>query len=129
MAGKYALDTNTVIRLFAGDQAVLNWVTGVSELYVPCIVLGELYYGAQKFANVDANTAKIIELSSRVKILPCNAETVRHFGRIKKTLRTKGKPIPENDIWIGSIIMQHNLSLVTSDTHFKEIEGMKLTEI
>ncbi len=129
MAGKYALYTNIIIRLFAGDKAVLDWVAGVSELYVPCIVLGELYYGAQKSRNVDVNTAKIVELSSRVKILPCNAETARHYGRIKKMLRTKGKPIPENDIWIGSLARQHNLSLVTSDTHFKEIEGMKLTEL
>lgn len=34
MAGKYALDTNIIIRLFAGDQAIIGWLAGVSEIYV-----------------------------------------------------------------------------------------------
>ncbi len=129
MVGKFLLDTNIIIRLFGEDEVILDWLKKVSDIFVPCIVLGELLYGAQKSANVDANTVKIMEFSSQVKALPCDTETAQHYANIKNMLRKKGRPIPENDIWIGSIAKQYNLTLVTGDSHFKEIEGIKLTEI
>ena len=129
MSGKYLLDTNIVISLFAGDEVVLSWIKKVNEIYIPSIVLGELFYGAQKSANVETNISKIAELASQSYILPCDDETAKHYGEIKNNLRKKGKPIPENDIWIAAITEQHSLSLVTSDTHFKEVKGISLTEL
>jgi tRNA(fMet)-specific endonuclease VapC len=41
-------------------------------------------------------------------------------------LKSAGKPIPENDIWIAALSMQHNIPLVTSDSHFKYIKGLNL---
>jgi predicted nucleic acid-binding protein len=32
---------------------------------------------------------------------------------IKAALRKKGKPIPENDIWIAAIALRNNLAIVT----------------
>ena len=40
---------------------------------------------------------------------------------MKNKLLDKGKPIPENDIWIAAVAMQNNLILVTRDAHFSEI--------
>jgi len=82
MNGKYLLDTNIVIRLFAGGEAVLNWLGKKPEIYIPSIVLGELFYGAQKYANIKSNTLKIIEFSSHLTILPCDGETAKHYGEI-----------------------------------------------
>lgn len=48
------------------------------------------------------------------------------YGKIKSSLRKKGSPIPENDIWIAAIALRHNLTLVTRDKHFNEITGLKL---
>jgi tRNA(fMet)-specific endonuclease VapC len=48
------------------------------------------------------------------------------YGRIKATLRKKGKPIPENDIWIAAIAISNNMAVATRDKHFKEIEGLAL---
>ena len=129
MSGKYLLDTNIVISLFAGNEVVLSWIKEVNEIYIPSIVLGELFYGAQKSANVESNISKITELASHSYILPCDDETAKHYGEIKNNLRKKGRPIPENDIWIAAINEQHGLSLVTSDAHFKEVEGISLIEL
>ncbi len=129
MDGKYLLDTNAVIQLFAEDKVFLNWLKKALIIYIPSIVLGELYYGAQKSANVERNTLKIIELSSLCTILPCDEETAKYYGIIKNQLKQKGRPIPENDIWIGAIAIQHGLSIVSSDLHFKEIKGISLIEV
>ena len=48
MSGNYLLDTNIVIALFAGEQSVLDYFKDANEVYIPSIVIGELYYGAHK---------------------------------------------------------------------------------
>ena len=45
---------------------------------------------------------------------------------IVKRLKTKGRPIPTNNIWIVANAMKHGLALYSFDAHFKEIEGLPL---
>jgi len=35
------------------------------------------------------------------------------------------RPLPENDIWIAAIALQYNLTLVTRDAHFQEVENLQ----
>lgn len=41
------------------------------------------------------------------------------------SLKRKGKPIPENDVWIAACALQHDLILVTRDGHFEYVEGLR----
>jgi tRNA(fMet)-specific endonuclease VapC len=126
MNGKYLLDTNIVIAVFAGDPNVLQQLTESTEVFLPAIVLGELYYGARKSTHVDANISRIDELAASSAVVGCNIDTSRHYGRIKNDLRTKGRPIPENDIWIAAMAQQHELTLVSRDGHFNEVDSLSL---
>ena len=54
-------------------------------------------------------------------ILPGSVETARHYGIIKSQLKKKGRPIPENDVWIAAIAKEYDLTLVTRDDHFSYI--------
>src|SRR5437016_3931672 len=101
MTGKYLLDTNIVIAIFAGVTDVLERLAESNEVFLPTIVLGELYYGARKSTHVDSNIRRIDELAASSALLGCDIDTSRHYGQIKNLLRAKGRPIPENDIWIG----------------------------
>ena len=58
--------------------------------------------------------------------VPCDDDTARVYGEIKSALRRKGRPIPDNDIWIAAAAMQHTLSLVSRDEHFASIERLNL---
>ena len=124
MIGKFLLDTNIIIAIFAEDLLVERFLTGVSEVFIPCIALGELYYGARKSSNVKANVEKINDFSANTAILPCDSKTSWYYGIIKTVLKTKGRPIPENDIWIAAIAQQYGLTLVSRDEHFNEIEEL-----
>jgi len=59
MNGRFLLDTNIVIAIFANDASVMESLETASEVFVPIIVLGELYYGAQKSSKVAQNIARI----------------------------------------------------------------------
>ncbi len=125
MSGKYLLDTNIVIALFAQDTPVMTRLKGAEEVFIPSIVIGELYYGALKSGQVSENVARIDEFVVANVILNCDAETGRWYGEIKKSLHRKGQPIPENDIWIAALTRQYDLMLTTRDAHFKAVENLK----
>ncbi len=126
MSGRYLLDTNIIIALFADDTAVKEKLAGAEETFVPSIAIGELCYGARKSVRVQENLTRIDEFAASSVVLGCNGDTARRYGEIKNTLRMKGRPIPENDIWIAAIAFQHDLTLVTRDEHFNEIESLKV---
>jgi tRNA(fMet)-specific endonuclease VapC len=123
--GRFLLDTNIVIALFAGEVAVQQRLTESGEVFVPSIVLGKLYYGAQKSTRVTENLARIDEFVASSTVLPCDTATAQQYGDINK-LRAMGRPIPENDIWIAAIAMQYQLTLVARDGHFHEVDGLQV---
>ena len=47
MNGEYVLDSNIIIDIFRGKQTATNQLV-LTKAYVPSIVLGELYFGANK---------------------------------------------------------------------------------
>ena len=109
MIGKYLLDTNIVIALFAAEQSVLDHLKDANETFIPSIAIGELSYGAKKSSQTKKNLQRIEALVASNVVLPCDAVTGFHYGNIKEHLRQKGKPIPENDIWIAAIAIQFEL--------------------
>ena len=91
---------------------------------VSSTVLGELYYGALKSGQSAGNLARIDEFAAAVGVLACDATTARHYGQVKARLKSRGRPIPENDVWIAAVALQHGLPVVTRDEHFKEVDGL-----
>jgi len=126
MSGKYLLDTNILIALFADEVVVKDHLTQAKEIFIPSIAIGELYYGARKSRQTQANLSRVDGLVNSSTILGCDAETARQYGEVKNKLRLKGRPLPENDIWIAALALQHVLILVTRDAHFQEVENLQI---
>jgi tRNA(fMet)-specific endonuclease VapC len=126
MAGNLLLDTNVVVALLAGDPEIRASLSQAHLTFLPSIVLGELYYGAWKSRQKEANSAKIEALAAKSAVLPVDAVTTWHFGQIKSALKAKGRRVPENDIWIAALARQCGVTLLTRDQHFKEVDGIEL---
>jgi tRNA(fMet)-specific endonuclease VapC len=126
MNGRFLLDTNIVIALFAGESSVQEYLERAEEVLVPSVVLGELYFGARKSTRVEENLARVDEFAASSAVLVCDTETARQYGAIKNKLREVGRPIPENDLWIAAIAQQYDLILVTRDAHFSVVERLKI---
>jgi tRNA(fMet)-specific endonuclease VapC len=126
MTGRWLLDTNVIIALFGDETEVKEFLSAAEEVFIPSIAIGELYYGARKSAKPTWNSARIDEFTAEALVLACDVETAKQYGAVKNDLRIKGQPIPENDIWIAAIALQHDLTLATRDGHFREISGLRL---
>lgn len=128
MNGKHLLDTNIIVALFKDDDDVRNQIAASPEVFVPAIAIGELCYGALHSAHVEKNMNQVREFAENSTVLACDLATAEHYGQIKNDLKTKGHPLPENDVWIAAIEKQHSLTVVTRDQHFTEIDGLLLEE-
>jgi tRNA(fMet)-specific endonuclease VapC len=125
MSGRVLLDTNIVIAIFAEELPVLERMAAAEGVFVPAVALGELYYGACKSERAETNIARIGEFAAAAAILVCDALAAQQYGQIKNELRAKGRPIPENDIWIVAVAMQDGLTVATrDDDHFSQIAGL-----
>lgn len=124
MPGEYLLDTSVIIPLFRGEPIVQERLEQAEHIFLSALVLGELHFGAEGADHPEEQVEKIRAFADVCTQLACDAETARHYGRIKQSLRRRGRPIPENDLWIAATAVQHQLILVTRDGHFHEVEGL-----
>ena len=126
MDGRYLLDTNVIISLFAGVPHIHDRVAKAIEVFVSSVAVGELYFGAYKSLRPEENVSLIDEFTLHNTVLACDAFTAKKYGDIKNRLKEKGSPIPENDIWIAATAQQYALTLLTKDSHFKEVEDLSI---
>lgn len=124
MNNVYLLDTNAAIKLLNGDAVVSKIIAEADEIYVPIIVVGELYYGAEHSGRVAENVKKVDEFAARYEVLFCDFQTAQEYGRTMQQLRIKGRPIRQNDVWIAAIALQHSLTVLTRDAHFNDADGL-----
>ena len=124
MTGRFLLDTNIIIALLKNDASIHDNLSNAREVFIPVVSLGELYFGARKSGRVEENLSTIDAFAAKNVILDCNTQTARLYGEIKNNLHEKGRPLPENDIWIAALARQHNLTLVTRDVHFEDVETL-----
>jgi tRNA(fMet)-specific endonuclease VapC len=126
--GRFLLDTNIVIALLQGDGTVLSNLDRASEVFISAVVMGELFFGAAKSARSTENIAKVEQFATGRAIISCDLEVAREYGHLKQRLREKGRPLPENDIWLAAAAIHHGLVLVTRDRHFQEVEELQVAE-
>lgn len=122
MSGRFLLDTNIIIALLNGDDAVLSNPDDASEVFIPAIAPDELIFGAAKSGRPAENIERVERFASGRAIVLCNPDVAREYGRLKQRLKEKGRPLPENDIWIAAAAKHHRMTLATRDTQFQEIE-------
>jgi tRNA(fMet)-specific endonuclease VapC len=125
---KILLDTNAYTGFLKGDEKVLNILIQADCVYLSIFVLGELFAGFRA-GGKDKDNKDILQRflqKSTVSVLEATRETAEIFGMIKDSLKKSGKPIPSNDIWIAAHALETGSILVTYDTHFIHVSGLRL---
>ena len=118
-----ALDTSVAIAVLAG-QAGTHLTQSPEEVLLPVPVIGELRYGALNSKRHTENLLEVERLVSRCRVLEITAATAAVYARLRLRLKEKGRPIPENDLWIAALCVEHQVPLVTVDGHFDAIEEL-----
>ena len=111
------------------DSFELNkLLAGCDEVHLPLIVLAELkagFLGGNRSQRNEA-TLRAFLAKPTVKLLFPGRETAEHYARLFIQLKHAGTPIPDNDLWIAALCLEHDLTLLTRDRHFRRVRQLLL---
>ncbi|QTA86031.1 type II toxin-antitoxin system VapC family toxin [Desulfonema magnum] len=122
------LDTNAYSRFMGGDENVLDVLAKAQIVYFSIFVLGELFAGFRGGSKEQENR-KLLDKFIRkptVSVLNGSDKTANIFGMLRDTLKKAGTPLPINDIWIASHAIETDSVVITYDSHFKKIPGLRI---
>ena len=122
---RYLIDTNIIVDLFGNDEG-LKVKLSAAKIIIPSVVIGELYFGAYASSREKTKINEISEFIGNYEVIYIDEDTARYYGQIKAQLKKSGTPIPENDVWISALSMQHDLTVATRDFHFDKPKGIKV---
>jgi len=121
---RVALDTSVAIDVLAA-KVDARLLSSVNEHLLPSPVVGELRYGALNSSKSAENLARVEALVIRCVVLNVTVATAKVYAELRLALRVKGRPIPENDLWIAALCVEHQVPLAAVDAHFDAIDDLK----
>ena len=119
------LDTNAVSALLKGDPALGEVLAAEERHHLPVVVIGEYRYGLFRSSHRDHLQKLLESLIQESIVLLIDETTAEAYSRVREELRGKGRPIPENDIWIAALARQHQQPVVSRDGHFDDVPDLR----
>jgi len=120
---RVALDTTRLTDLFRGDAELADRLGECDEVWIPLMVIAEIKAGFHGGSRQHRNELLLQTFLAKptVGILLPGRDTAEHYGRLFVQLKRAGTPIPDNDLWIAALVLQHDLPLITRDGHFESV--------
>jgi predicted nucleic acid-binding protein len=119
------LDTNAVSSMLEGDPALEALLARRARHELPVIVIGEYRYGLARSRHRRSLLPLFDELIRESIVLSVGVETAAAYAAVREALRAQGTPIPENDVWISALAIEHGLDIVSRDTDFDHVAGVR----
>jgi tRNA(fMet)-specific endonuclease VapC len=126
--GSLLLDTSIVVDYLRRDPDLHQKIDGVDDVYLPLVVLGELFYGVHKSNQPAKALAQVEEFCRGCIVLLPDEKTADMYGRIKAELSAAGRKIPENDVWIAAAARRAGYALATRDRHFSFVPNLTILD-
>ena len=100
----------------------------MSEIGISVITEAELLFGLVR--RPDATQLKIVidEFLLRVEILPWDSDAARQYASIRAMLEAGGQPMGNLDLMIAAQALASGIVLVTSDSVFRRVKGLKIED-
>ena len=126
------VDTNVLITFIEkGDEGLGKILSKYDELVVSPVILGEYRVGiseTKKGRESQAALERFLE-SDSVREVELTGKTSIYYAKIFQDLKSKGKPIPVNDMWIASTALERGLELCSFDDHFSNIAMLQFEKL
>ena len=119
------LDTNAISALLDGDKQLRQVIDSSTKHHLPLVVLAEYLYGLQSSKRGTKLQSVLRKLEADSLLLLPDRETANWYATIRHTLKQRGRPIPEGDLWIAALARQHDLEIISRDEHFDVVAGVR----
>ena len=119
------LDTNALSAYLDQTPEAVEIVSDAREVAIPVIVAAEFAFGVAQSRHREAYQQSLERMLERCTVLNIGIETARHYAAIRLELKRAGTPIPANDLWIAALSRQHAIPVMSRDTHFDFVAGLR----
>lgn len=120
------LDTNAVSALLkGGDERLMAALSTSIRHHLPLPVIAEYQYGLRSSHRARRLESLLRRLEAESLVLYPDRATADYYATVRHELKLRGRPIPENDLWIAALARQHSLEIVSRDPHFDYVEGIR----
>jgi predicted nucleic acid-binding protein len=119
------LDTNAISAWSKDDAFLWRALRPDRAWFLPSIALGEFRYGILKSARRQQLESWLHEIERACVVLSPDAVTARHSAELRLAVERSVAEVPYQDLWIGALSLQHEVAVVTRDTHFDLMPGVR----
>ncbi len=119
------LDTNAISAWAKGDTALWSALRPDRPWYLPSIALGEYRYGLLKSTRRHELERWLEQIEAACMVLAADALTAQHYANLRLALDGKPAEAPYHDLWIGALALQHDLDVLSRDSHFDRMPGVR----
>ena len=119
------LDTNALSAWVEGLATVEAAFRSADRLVVPSVVLGEYYFGIRQSRHRSRYEEWLRRYLPLAEIAAVTSATADAYADIRLELKRLSHPIPPNDAWIAALARQHALPVLSNDTHFDVVAGVR----
>lgn len=111
MNGKILLDTSVAVWWLRGGDRFGAFAERFAEgrAWLPMIAVGEMLYGAQRRRTPKDEQARVMAFVEQFRLVGMSLATADRYAALRADLSRAGTPIPENDVWIAAMAMEHDL--------------------
>ena len=123
------LDTSAYVGFKLNAVEPVEMIVKAELILFSPVVLGELMFGFRNGTRFKENMNDLNRFLEHdaVELVQIGKITSDRYARIAAQLKKQGTPVPTNDIWIAAQTMEYGAELITSDQHFKKINGLVYT--
>ena len=115
------IDTSTLVDI--ERDAIPN--TAKQHLQNKTIAITSLTYAEYWYGLLPNPKAELVTRLQEYKVIQTTRKSAELFAEYKQRLQDTGGPIPDFDLFIATITISHNASLLTRDKHFQQIDDLK----
>lgn len=119
------LDTNALSAFAERDQDLLRILPTDRPWFLPVIAVGEYRFGLKSSTKGREREAWLAGLIDVVTVLPVNESTTLHYATVRQELKLANRQIPPNHSWIAALALEKDLPVVSRDTHFDFVPGVR----
>ena len=128
----FLLDTTTFSALMRRNlrvQAKARALVSTDSAIICTITRGEVLFGLSRLSqgkrrsDLETDARRIF---SQFHCVPVPEAAGDRYAQIKFDAESKGTPLDENDLWIAATAVCMGATLVTTDSDFQRVTGLKI---
>ena len=119
------LDTNALSAWAEGRAAIEAPLRSAERLVVPSVVLGEYYFGIRQSRHRNRYGEWLARYLPLTEIAAVTSATADAYAAIRLELKRSGSPVPANDVWVAALARQRVLAVLSNDSHFDVVDGVR----